>query len=80
MKQIGLGLHGYHDSLKTFPPDAIWTSNKFGTNAQMGQQRNFTWIALMLPYIEQGGLHAQINFSAQPSIKSCKMALPLNRC
>lgn len=63
LKQIGLALHNYHDSLKSFPPDAIWTANKSGTAAQMGDQRNWTWIALLLPQMEQGALHAQINFN-----------------
>jgi hypothetical protein len=28
-----------------------------------GEHRNFTWIALILPFIEQGPLHSQINFN-----------------
>jgi len=30
----------------------------------MGQQRNFSWVALILPQLEQGGLYAQLNFGA----------------
>jgi prepilin-type processing-associated H-X9-DG protein len=32
-----------------------------------GEQRNFTWIALLLPFIEQAPLHGQINFG-QPAL------------
>lgn len=62
LKQLALGLHNYHDTYKAFPPDAIWLGNPKGTTASSGQQRNYSWIALMLPYIEQGPLHDQINF------------------
>ena len=56
MKQIGLALHNYHDSHKEFPPDAIWLGS--GTRPE----RNFTWIALLLPFMEQGPLYDQIDF------------------
>ena len=57
MKQIGLALHNYHDTHKCFPPDAIWVGNS------AARQRNFTWIALLLPYMEQAALHDQIDFT-----------------
>lgn len=56
MKQIGLALHNYHDTHKVFPPDTIWVGNS------ATRQRNFTWIALVLPYMEQSTLHDQIDF------------------
>lgn len=63
LKQIALGLHNYHDVHKSFPPDAIWHGNRRGTTATMGDQRNYTWITLLLPFIEQSALHSQINFN-----------------
>jgi prepilin-type N-terminal cleavage/methylation domain-containing protein len=57
LKQIGLALHHYHDAQSAFPPDAIWV----GTSAP--RERNFTWIALLLPQMELGALHDEINFS-----------------
>jgi len=62
MKNLGLALHNYHDTYKTFPPDAIWHGNMKGTTAAAGDQRNYTWIALCLPYLEQTTLYEQIDF------------------
>lgn len=62
LKQLALALHNYHDTYKTFPPDAIWLGNPRGTQSAAGDQRNFTWITLLLPFIEQGPLHDQIDF------------------
>ncbi len=59
LKQIGLALHNYHDTYKTFPPDAIW----FGTQGStLNSPRHYTWIALLLPYVEQTPLHDAIDF------------------
>jgi prepilin-type processing-associated H-X9-DG protein len=49
LKQIGIGLHDYHDSFKTFPPSAIE-----GTNVK------WAWGTLILPYVEQGPLYDQL--------------------
>jgi prepilin-type N-terminal cleavage/methylation domain-containing protein/prepilin-type processing-associated H-X9-DG protein len=63
LKQIGVGLHNYHDTHQTFPPDAIWTMRNKPPAAVPGEERNYTWIALILPFMEQGPLHSRINFS-----------------
>mgnify|MGYP002528120846 CR=1 FL=1 len=60
MKQIGLAIHNYHDSFKTFPPDGIWFSGPQST--AKNDPRHFTWIALILPFVEQQPLHDSINF------------------
>jgi len=59
LKQIGLALHNYHDTFGTFPADGIWTHDPAGTR----QPRNFSWVAAVLPYIDQGPLYNKINFS-----------------
>ncbi len=51
LKQIGLALHNYHDTFKTFPAGAI-TSNEV------------SWHVLVLPYLELATLHARFNFNA----------------
>jgi prepilin-type processing-associated H-X9-DG protein len=59
LKQIGLALHNYHDTLKTFPSgylcqataDPLYTSPGWG------------WGALLLPFLEQDNLFRQIDFN-----------------
>ncbi|MFQ5731091.1 MAG: DUF1559 domain-containing protein [Planctomycetaceae bacterium] len=64
LKQIGLALHNYHDVYKTFPPEAIWSEpvDRRGFN-RAAFPRNFTWIAMILPYLEERQLYDRINFS-----------------
>jgi prepilin-type N-terminal cleavage/methylation domain-containing protein len=68
MKQLGLAIHNYHDTYKTFPPDGIWHGNGanqpgVGGLAAGATARCYTWISLVLPFMEQQPLHDQINFS-----------------
>ncbi len=61
LKQIGIALHNYHDSFKTFPPGAFnlrvtWPSS--GTN----------WRALILNYMEQTAVYDQLQFSSNPAV------------
>ena len=64
MKQIGLALHNYHDTHKVFPPDAIWAGATPGGNPKvLDQPRHFTWMCLILPFMEQTPLHDQIDFA-----------------
>ena len=46
LKQLGLGLHNFHDSSKSLPP--AWIDREF-----------VTWAVLILPYIEQENLYSQ---------------------
>ena len=43
LKQIGLALHNYHDSVKHFPAE--------------GTTQGITWYVRILPYIEQGAMY-----------------------
>ena len=60
LKQIGLGLHTYHNTHGSLPTGCIewrgWPSNP--------TDRQFAWSALLLPFIEQQNVHRQINFGA----------------
>jgi prepilin-type N-terminal cleavage/methylation domain-containing protein len=58
LKQIGLALHNYHDTFQRLPPESIWAQ---GT-PNAWQPRNYSWIALILPQIEQTALHSAIDF------------------
>jgi prepilin-type N-terminal cleavage/methylation domain-containing protein/prepilin-type processing-associated H-X9-DG protein len=48
LKQLGLGLHTYHDGYQRFPPGGARSSE-------------LSWHVLILPYIEQGNLYNQFN-------------------
>lgn len=57
LKQLGLAMHNYHDTLQTYPAGSYnlreaWPSN--GSN----------WRALILPFIEQENLYDQLSFTA----------------
>jgi prepilin-type N-terminal cleavage/methylation domain-containing protein/prepilin-type processing-associated H-X9-DG protein len=60
MKQIGLALHGYHDSNGSFPPGY----------ARLNTPENASpatfWSYFILPYIEQNALYASIPFTTTP--------------
>src|SRR4051812_15625344 len=54
LKQIGLGMHNYHQSVNAFPLGSSWTHN--------ASWNNWSAQALMLPYLEQQPLYNSINF------------------
>ena len=59
LKQIGLALHNYHDTFKSFPPGGM----RFyfpGTTTQDNKKAEWGWTAFILPYLEQKPLHNQL--------------------
>jgi prepilin-type processing-associated H-X9-DG protein len=58
LKQIGLGLHNYHDARLSLPPGHVWKAPGFDTNAC-----DATWITHLLPFVEQDNLHRQIDWT-----------------
>lgn len=74
LKQIGLAIQNYHDTKKGVPPQA--------TYAVGGTFSGYSIHARILPYLEEGNLYSQVNFTqgyaAQPDI--CRMQMPLYRC
>jgi prepilin-type processing-associated H-X9-DG protein len=75
LKQIGLALHGYHDSKKGLPPGYSATAAYPGTAPGWG------WSAFILPYLDQGTVYSQIDFQQpvqnQPVIQTM---LPIFLC
>ena len=51
-KQIGIGLHNYHEAHGSFPPAMFNSGGSLGANA----------FVLILPYVDQVGLYNQYNF------------------
>src|SRR5687768_9707676 len=50
LKQMGLAIHGYHDTYGKLPPARI-------------ADRYATWAVLILPYIEQENLYRQFDLT-----------------
>ncbi|QDS90866.1 Type II secretion system protein G precursor [Rosistilla ulvae] len=53
LKQIGLALHNYHDSVRSFPPGSLYGDDEYG------------WACMILPQLELSTLYDQIDFTAQ---------------
>ena len=62
LKQIGLALHNYHDSHGMFTP-AIYNAGDFGGTTYYSFSLNHTGWTMLLPYLDQGPLYNQFNFS-----------------
>ena len=63
LKQIGLALMSYHDANSWFPPGYI-DGNPAGPNTpDMDVGPGWGWAAMILPYLEQNNVYAQINFN-----------------
>src|SRR5437660_3918743 len=72
LKQIGLAMHGYHDARKVLPPGYQATSSY--VDGASDTAPGWGWGAFILPYLDQGSLHRQLNFSQpvqnSPAIQS----------
>jgi prepilin-type processing-associated H-X9-DG protein/prepilin-type N-terminal cleavage/methylation domain-containing protein len=66
LRQIGIALHQYHDANDSFPPG---TNGYYGVNTCDPPYRCFTWMAHLLPYVDQQNLRQQADqaYSVQPS-------------
>ena len=61
LKQIGLALHAHHDDKKAFPPG--YQASGAYVNGASDTTPGWGWGAFILPYLDQGPLYAQLNFS-----------------
>ncbi len=73
LKQLGLALHNYADSNRTFPPGRIVyvspndnLSASANGNATTGNGDCFSAYAQLLPQLDQGVIYNQINFNSGP--------------
>ena len=66
LKQIGLGLHNYHELLGSFPPGYIsaYSSPGYSTSGNYTGDTGpgWGWEAMILPYMEQENLYGEIRF------------------
>jgi len=59
LKQIGLGLHNYHDTYRTYPPSGILYGDPKTVPHQVPYHH--TWLLMLLPFLEQGALYEDVN-------------------
>jgi type II secretory pathway pseudopilin PulG len=70
IRQLGVALHNYHDTISRFPPGGV---HHLGGPAQKTWQNadspgwRASWLVFLLPYLEREGLYEQYNFSVPPS-------------
>jgi prepilin-type N-terminal cleavage/methylation domain-containing protein len=58
LKQLALAAHNYHGDFNTFPANSIYTYDP--------TRPNWSWLAHLLPYVEQGNLCQAANISGNP--------------
>jgi prepilin-type N-terminal cleavage/methylation domain-containing protein/prepilin-type processing-associated H-X9-DG protein len=61
LKQLALAIHSYHDAFGYVPPNAKTIAYNWGSDSVQAGPNIWTWIARILPYIEQGNLATQYN-------------------
>src|SRR5438046_1045105 len=64
LKQLALAVHSYHDSNKRIPANAINIAYSWGTDQTYSGNQTWTWIARILPYIDQAPLANTYNIPA----------------
>ena len=64
LKQIGLALHNYEDTFKTFPPSGIYGCPGDRSTSTTEIPYHHTWITKILPFLEQQPLYDQMNILA----------------
>lgn len=60
LQQLGLALHEYHDGHGTFPPGYLCKVNPADP---LDTAPGWGWAAFLLPYLEHGALHRNIDFA-----------------
>src|SRR5262245_8276094 len=72
LKQIALAVHGYHDAYKYFPQNS--DPNTWGYYAD---GRSWSWMARILPYIEQTPLFTLGNLGQRPGLQPAFQDVPV---
>lgn len=62
LKQIGLALHNYHSAYREFPQNMPGGGKESGDRCTTGF---YSWLAAILPQIEQGNLFESIDFDVE---------------
>ncbi|MCI0637894.1 MAG: DUF1559 domain-containing protein [Gemmataceae bacterium] len=68
MKQLALAVHGFHDSVRHLPVNSLVGTN-YGPH-----KPNWSWLARVLPYLEQAALHDTARISINTLYQSREQA------
>ncbi len=63
LKQLGLALHNYHSTYKTFPPNPVCTTTENTGGRYKQSWLAWSGIAMLLPYMDQTPVYQRINWS-----------------
>ena len=63
LKQIGIALFNYENSIGVFPPGYIDYQNNPNNTPDLDQGSGWGWAAMSLPFLEQQPLYSAINFN-----------------
>ncbi len=81
LKQLGIALHNYHDTYNTLPPGHVLDP------LSGDDQGHWIWSAMILPFVEQGGLYDALRVGNLPASQSLAMntsimqqTIPVFRC
>jgi prepilin-type N-terminal cleavage/methylation domain-containing protein/prepilin-type processing-associated H-X9-DG protein len=78
-RQIGIGMHNYHDALNSFPPGGLEPRSPRWPNG-----RQLAWSLLLLPFIEEEPLYKSVKtglaFDAPENEKAAATILPVYIC
>ena len=82
LKQLGLAIQNYHDTLLAFPASGIVDTTIPTYESKSGSM--ISWLVLVLPYMEQQTLHSQFDFGvsvlAQPATNPQEVQLDTMLC
>lgn len=57
LKQVGLGMHNYESAFQRLPP-----GYQYSQGTDEANELGYSWSALLLPFMELGNIHDQIDF------------------
>ncbi len=81
LKQIGLALHSYHDSHRSFPSGYIDSNTDVASDASADVGPGWGWAAMILPFIDQQPTYDQIDFTQTVGTSPvCQTIIPLFLC
>src|SRR5579871_3301620 len=84
LKQIGLALHNYHDTMKWFPPGYIDGNTNAASTPDNDVGPGWGWATLLLPFLEQQNVYNQINLNVGVGLGSnaavSQLPMPIYQC